>query len=764
MKKQIILTILEGNFEDGFPVTLDIEEDEYPFKKILKKAKGKFPSAANLNIKQLLQNWQSYYTEFARHQDIMSNNINNPRMEIEGSTKVSYESAEFLRVEFNQWLKLNEELWQDEILTPLTVNLNPDDEIRVIIITDDSDLRRLPWPAWELFEKRYKNSEISLAASEANLPKIQLNYSDNSLVKILAVFGNSKGIDINFDQQILENLKSRNAHITSLKQPTKECLLNCLREKKGWDIFFFAGHSSTIANGKIGKLEINNNDSLSIDDLKNAMEVAIARGLQLAIFNSCDGLGLAYQLGELNLPQSIVMREIVDDEVAKQFLEDFLTDFSENKSLYMSVRNVRGKLEDAKSQKYPGISWLPIICQNITVQPPTWQSLTTRVILAEIRQKLAVANSFRDIEICFDEVEKFLSQYPQDVEGRLLKSDIEQALPRKKTRVSGEEKTWKCRYTLAPHTDLIKSIAIHPNGKIFASSSFDRTIKIWDINTGKLLKNIYAHPGDITCVTFSNNGKILASSSGYPNAAIKLWDTQTWQLKDTFRAHDWEPLNFLIIWSIAMSADGKTLVSGHHADATVKVWNLETGKLRRTLDNMVIHEGHLLAVTSVAIAPDGETIASAGLENKIKIWNAKTGREIRSLNGPGEGVIGLTYSVFTKNYNGLYNVAFSPDGTILASAGVKQPIKLWRLSNGTIKTILTGHQGSVFTVAFSPDGKYLASGSSDRTIRIWDLSKAENIQILSHDDSVLTVAFSPDGHTLISGGRDRKIKIWHLSA
>ncbi|NEO55355.1 MAG: CHAT domain-containing protein [Okeania sp. SIO3B5] len=422
MKKQIILTIIEGDFQQGFPVKVEIKKDEYPFEKIFSNV-GRLPSAVNLNIQKLLQNWQSDYTKWVK--GVRSSTRNNPRIKAHGKGAVTFgdesakdleekfnewaklpeksspekilELAKNLEEKFNEWLNLPEKSWPEKILKPLMVNLNPDDEIRVIITTDNPELQRLPWSAWELFEKEYENSEISLAFPKTEQRNTKPNSSYNSRVKILAVFGNSHNIDIKFDRQVLENLESRNAYIKTLEKPTKKQLLDYLRQKIGWDIFFFAGHSSTLENGKIGKFKINDNESLSIEDLKNAMKEAIAQGLQLAIFNSCDGLGLANQLAELNLPQSIVMREVVPDEVAKKFLEYFLTDFSNNKSLYMSVRHTRGKLEDEKNQEFPGISWLPIIfCQNAEAQPPTWESLrkkTKTQVLFDINQKLSVTNS-----------------------------------------------------------------------------------------------------------------------------------------------------------------------------------------------------------------------------------------------------------------------------------------------------------------------------------------------------------------------------------
>lgn len=666
-----------------------------------------------------------------------------------------------LTKELKSWLSQYEHIeyrnLKERLIQELGDSQGRGEEVRFFIQTNDDLLNRLPWHQWDIFT--ISKTKCEVAISPSNFDQVQkVKISPKSTMRILAILGDSTGLNLEAERAYLEE-SFQGAEVCFISEPTREVISDRLGYED-WDILFFAGHSdSENAKGKI-YTRTNPKEYLTIENLKPGLRDAIERGLKLAIFNSCDGLQLAYDLAELHIPQLIVMREPVPDKVAQSFLKHFLKAFSEKQeSLYQAVRKARIMLQtEGLEDEFPGAAWMPVICQNPAEPSLVWstpisQEDAKNQLLTEIRQKFSVAKLTRDIQICFDEVENFLSQYPQDVEGRLLKSDIEQALLRKKTTASWKEKTWKCRYTLTNHTDIIKSIAIHPNGQIFASCSLDRTIKIWNINTGQLLHNISAHSSGITCVTFSNDGNILASSSAYPNATIKLWDTKTWQVKRTLRADDWVVLS---IWSIAMSADGKTLVSGHHADSTVKVWNAETGQLRHTL------RGHVWAVHSVAIAPDGQTIASASFDSNIKIWNANTGRQLRNLNGPGEGPVGWTRSFFSDN--SVYSVAFSPDGTTLASGGAKQPIKLWSLSSGETKSTLSGHTDEVLTVAFSPDGKYLASGSSDRTIRIWDLSQAEPVYTLGHADTVQTLAFSPDGSTLISGGRDRTIKIWHLSA
>lgn len=140
---------------------------------------------------------------------------------------------------------------------------------------------------------------------------------------------------------------------------------------KEWDILFFAGHSSSNEKGRI---QLNQTDSLTLDQLKYALKKAIIRGLNLAIFNSCDGLGLAQALFDLHIPQVIVMREAVPDVVAQEFLRHFLTAFSGGQSLYTSVREARERLERIEG-KYPCATWLPIICQNPAEVPTTWQDL-----------------------------------------------------------------------------------------------------------------------------------------------------------------------------------------------------------------------------------------------------------------------------------------------------------------------------------------------------------------------------------------------------
>lgn len=157
-----------------------------------------------------------------------------------------------------------------------------------------------------------------------------------------------------------------------LESPTRRQLIEHLWNPRGWDIFFFAGHSHT--EEEIGKIRINQTESLTLKEFKHALKQAISCGLKLAIFNSCDGLGLGRDLADLHIPQTIVMREPVPDAIAQAFFRDFLAAFSSGQSLYVSVREARERLERLEDN-YPCATWLPVICQNPAEKPFTWQDL-----------------------------------------------------------------------------------------------------------------------------------------------------------------------------------------------------------------------------------------------------------------------------------------------------------------------------------------------------------------------------------------------------
>ncbi|MEH2300139.1 MAG: serine/threonine-protein kinase [Nostoc sp.] len=287
--------------------------------------------------------------------------------------------------------------------------------------------------------------------------------------------------------------------------------------------------------------------------------------------------------------------------------------------------------------------------------------------------------------------------------------------------------------TLQGHGNSVLSVAISPDGKTIASSGGDRTIKLWNLATGKAISLLNGHSQQVNVVVISPDGKTLVSGSD--DNTIKIWNLTTRKQIRTLQGHSDS------VHALAISADSETLVSGSD-DNTIKIWDLATGEQIRTL------AGHTFWVRSVAIDPDGVILASGSFDKTIKIWNLTKGYPIRTLEG--------TQTVTT--------VAISPDGRTLATASRDRTIKLWNLPTGKEIRTLAGHGNTVTSVAFSADGKILASGSRDRTIKLWNPATGEEILTLAgHTNTVTSVAFSPDGKTLVSGSEDNTIKIWRLS-
>ncbi|MBD2018428.1 WD40 repeat domain-containing protein [Microcoleus sp. FACHB-53] len=330
-----------------------------------------------------------------------------------------------------------------------------------------------------------------------------------------------------------------------------------------------------------------------------------------------------------------------------------------------------------------------------------------------------------------------LIQRGLDLAKELDKSEAGLEVSRQTSEITTPQKLiWKCIRTLIGHLN-VYSVAISPDGQTLASCGDDKTIKIWNLNTGDLLRTFTGHSDIVWSVTFSPDGQILASCS--EDKTVKIWKLDTGELLSTLLGHS------EAVVSITFSPDGKILVSGS-GDKTVKVWNLSTGTQLHTLS------GYSGAILWLAISPNGQTLVTGSEYSGIKLWELATGN-------------------FLGTFSELYFLAtISLDGKTLAYASdwnSSRTIELWNLESDELLCYLATESevnNQYSSIAVSSEGKNVAGGTEDGTIKIFDRDIGKLIYILcGHSKSVLSVTFSPDGQTLVSGGSDGSINIWRMS-
>ncbi|KAF3889982.1 MULTISPECIES: WD40 repeat domain-containing protein [Nostocales] len=298
-----------------------------------------------------------------------------------------------------------------------------------------------------------------------------------------------------------------------------------------------------------------------------------------------------------------------------------------------------------------------------------------------------------------------------------------------------QESAYYLSYTLTGHSDKITSVAISSDGLTAVSGSADKTIKVWNLSTGKVIRTLTGNIGEVSSVAVSADGNFLAvGSCEHPKSNVKVWYLPTGKLVHTLLGHQ-KPVN-----CITISPDGQILATGSNK---IKIWNLQTGDRICTL-------WHSSVVYDAVISSDGTTLASGSSDHKIRLWNPRTGDPLHTFSG----------------HSGAVNsVAMSSDGLLLVSGSADATVKVWHLDGGQVLHTLTGHSDEVKSVAISPDGLSIFSASADTTINMWCLQTGELLQTFSgHSAVVNSIAISPNGKFIVSGSSDKTIKIWQLNS
>ncbi|MGL6282785.1 MAG: AAA-like domain-containing protein [Microcoleaceae cyanobacterium] len=281
---------------------------------------------------------------------------------------------------------------------------------------------------------------------------------------------------------------------------------------------------------------------------------------------------------------------------------------------------------------------------------------------------------------------------------------------------------------LIGHTSGINDLDFSPDGQMIATSSFDKTVKLWS-KQGKLINSL-PHELLVFVTKFSPDGKIIATAG--QDKIVRLWNKEG-KLLNSLSGHEDQ------IETLDFHPDGKIIASAS-IDGVVKLWGID-GQLIQSFP------AHRNTISELSFSPDGKYFATAGGDYLIKIWDLQ-GNLINTLEDHKDAVL---------------SVKFSPDGKKLASGSGDQTAKLWQV-DGKLITTLTGHSGRVWDVDFHPAGNLLATSSADLTVKVWDLEGVELKTLRGHTDHVRAVKFSPDGEFLGSASNDYSVKIWRRSS
>ncbi|MBD2215333.1 hypothetical protein H6G27_36835 [Nostoc linckia FACHB-104] len=286
--------------------------------------------------------------------------------------------------------------------------------------------------------------------------------------------------------------------------------------------------------------------------------------------------------------------------------------------------------------------------------------------------------------------------------------------------------------TLVGHSDYVNAVALTRDGNYMISGSADKTLKVWNWQTGEELCTLNGHSSWVQALALTLDGKYVISGS--LDRTLKVWNWQTGEELRTLNGHSYS------VKALALTPDGKYVISGSH-DNTLKVWNWQTEEELRTLN------GHSYSVNALALTPDGKYVISGSVDNTLKVWNWQTGEELRTLNGHSSYVNAI---------------ALTPDGKYVISGSYDKTLKVWNWQTGEELRTLNGHSYSVEALALTPDGKYVISGSYDKTLKVWNWQTGEVIASFIGESPIYCCAVAPDGVRVVAGDASGRVYFLRL--
>jgi murein L,D-transpeptidase YafK/tricorn protease-like protein len=284
------------------------------------------------------------------------------------------------------------------------------------------------------------------------------------------------------------------------------------------------------------------------------------------------------------------------------------------------------------------------------------------------------------------------------------------------------------------YSKAVRAVALSPNGRQAASGGLDNFVRLWDIETGLLLRAFDAQAGRIASVAFLPDGQRIAAACS--DGKLRVFSLATGQTVATLEGHAGEAL------SVSVSPDGKKALSAG-SDKAIKLWDLETGQLVKTL------EGHAGETAAAGFMADGRRALSASADATLRLWDLETGES----------------KPFPGHADAVTSFSLCADGARAASGSKDKTVKLWDTATGQVLRTFEGHAGEVLSAAFAGDCSRILSGGGDNALKIWDAKTGALLKTLDgHSGAVASVQVSTDGRVAISGSADKTIRVWDVES